>query len=64
MKPDPNTVIERLGGTCETARLFEISPAAVSDWRKKGIPKSRILFLKVVRPDALAEEQAPEPAVA
>lgn len=65
MKPDPNIVIERLGGTCAAARFFEISPAAVTDWRHKGVPKARVLHLKAVRPDVLQEqpeERKPEPA--
>lgn len=66
MNPDPNVVIERLGGTCATARLFEISPAAVADWRKKGrVPSARLHFLKTVRPDVLEDAATPaEPAAA
>jgi hypothetical protein len=49
-----NLIIDRLGGTSETARLFEIKPPSVSEWRKNGIPKARLLFLRVARPDVLA----------
>ena len=52
---DPNVVIDRLGGTSKTAELFEITPASVSGWRKKGIPKPRLQFLRLARPDVLAE---------
>lgn len=52
---DPNVVIDRLGGTTKTAELFDIAPASVSGWRKKGIPKPRLQFLQVARPDVLAE---------
>src|ERR1700739_3157409 len=44
-------IIDALGGTSETARLFNIAAASVSEWRKEGIPKSRLMYLKVVRPD-------------
>ena len=44
-------IIDALGGTSETARLFGIAAASVSEWRKEGIPKSRLMYLKVVRPD-------------
>lgn len=65
MALDPNVVIDRLGGTGATARLFEISDASVSEWRKNGIPKPRMQFLRVARPDVLVpvEPEAPERAV-
>ncbi|NIF51431.1 hypothetical protein [Burkholderia sp. Ax-1724] len=60
MTIDPNVVIDRLGGTSETARLFEIEPASVSGWRKLGIPKARLQFLRVARPDVLVLEAPSE----
>ena len=53
---DPNKIIDRLGGTSATARLCEIEPASVSEWRTKGIPKARVLYLKAIRPDAFEPE--------
>ncbi|MEX3967300.1 hypothetical protein AB4Y42_34585 [Paraburkholderia sp. EG286B] len=52
-KPDPiaELVIDGLNGTCAVAELCEISPAAVSMWRHAGIPKPRLQFLKLARPD-------------
>jgi hypothetical protein len=47
----PSEIIDRLGGTTETAKLCEIKPPSVSDWRKFGIPKAQLKFLKAVRPD-------------
>ncbi len=44
-------IIDALGGTSETARLCEVEPPSVSDWRKHGIPKPRLMFLKLARPD-------------
>lgn len=51
--PDPiaELVIDGLNGTCAVAELCEISAAAVSMWRHTGIPKSRLQFLKLARPD-------------
>ena len=48
---DPNKIIDALGGTNATARLCEVAPGSVSDWRKTGIPKARLMFLKLARPD-------------
>lgn len=47
--PD-SALIDALGGTSETAKLCEVSPQAVSQWRSDGIPPARLLFLKAVRP--------------
>ena len=48
---DPNMIIDRLGGTSETARLCEVKPPSVSEWRKTGIPKTQLKFLKLARPE-------------
>lgn len=37
-----------LGGTSEAAKVFKISPAAVSQWRRDGIPLSREMYIRVV----------------
>lgn len=44
-------IIDALGGTSETARLCEVEPPSVSDWRKYGIPHARLMFIKLARPD-------------
>ncbi|WP_185734274.1 hypothetical protein [Burkholderia stagnalis] len=46
-------IIDRLGGTGAVADLFEIEDAAVSQWRRNGIPKPRMQFISVTRPDVL-----------
>ncbi|ARL36730.1 hypothetical protein BOC49_11055 [Burkholderia pseudomallei] len=46
-------IIDRLGGTGVVADLFEIDDAAVSQWRRNGIPKPRMQFISVARPDVL-----------
>jgi hypothetical protein len=45
-----NTIIDRLGGTSETARICDVKPPSVSEWRKNGIPKAQLRFLKVAHP--------------
>jgi len=58
-----DNIIKRLGGTNEVARLCECTPQAVSQWigidpekqEQRTIPKSRVLFLKAIRPDAFEE---------
>ena len=44
--------IDKLGGTTEVARLCDIRPPSVSEWRRKGIPKPWMKFLELARPDA------------
>lgn len=41
--------IDLMGGTNKVARLCEIAPASVSEWRQ-GIPKSRLMFLRLKFP--------------
>ena len=60
-------IIAAFGGTSEVARLCECTPQAVSQWfgvdPKTGetriIPKSRFMFLKVIRPDLFNELATP-----
>jgi phage terminase Nu1 subunit (DNA packaging protein) len=51
----PSKIIEALGGTAETARLCEVEMAAVSQWKENGIPKARMMFLKLARPDVFKQ---------
>lgn len=65
MDINANTVIDSLGGTGATARLCNISPGAVSQWRHDGIPAARLMYLKLARPDVFEKvspgDTAPEP---
>lgn len=56
-KPDTDAsrLIDQLGGTSEVAALCDIKPPSVSEWRVKGIPKARLKFFKLLRPDLFAE---------
>jgi hypothetical protein len=44
-------VIKNLGGTNATARLCEIQPSSVSDWRWTGIPKPWKKYFSVIKPE-------------
>lgn len=56
-----NTIIDRLGGTSAVAKICEIEPPSVSEWRKTGIPRARLQFLRIAYPDAfLGVEQDDE----
>lgn len=53
-------IIDAIGGTGEVAKLCEVQPSAVSQWRTDGIPRARLMYLRVIRPDAFksAKEKA------
>lgn len=54
---DTNKIIDALGGTSAVARLCEIKPPSVSEWRATGsIPKARLMFLKLARPDVFGKK--------
>jgi DNA-binding transcriptional regulator YdaS (Cro superfamily) len=44
-------IIDSLGGTSAVARLCDIKPPSVSDWRKNGIPKPWRHFFAAMRPE-------------
>jgi len=46
-------IIDELGGTVAVARLCEVEPPSVSEWRRVGIPRARMMFLKLARPELL-----------
>jgi hypothetical protein len=51
----PDQIIDALGGTNAVARLCDIQPPSVSDWRRLGIPKARLMFLRLAKPHVFAE---------
>jgi hypothetical protein len=51
-------IIDALGGTSEVAKICEITMPSVSDWRKDGIPKARLMYLKAIRPDIFETDPA------
>jgi DNA-binding transcriptional regulator YdaS (Cro superfamily) len=40
-----NEIINVLGGTSKVSRLCGVTAASVSQWRKKGIPEDRMIYL-------------------
>lgn len=52
---DPNAIIDKLGGTNAVAKLCEIEPASVSEWRRNGIPKARLMYLRLAKPAEFKE---------
>lgn len=54
-------LIDALGGTSAVAKLCDVSDAAVSQWRSAatGIPRARLMFIKLARPDAFANNSIP-----
>lgn len=46
-------IIEALGDTAEVARLFGVRMPSVSDWKRNGIPRARMMYLKVAHAQAL-----------
>lgn len=51
---DPNQLIDQLGGTSKVAQLCEVTKASVSQWRTNGIPRARLMFLRLARPELFA----------
>jgi len=50
MNTTAQEIIEKLGGTTKTAQFFGVNPGAVSQWRRSGIPASRMQTLKYSHP--------------
>ncbi|VVO85841.1 hypothetical protein PS870_02050 [Pseudomonas fluorescens] len=48
---NPSEIIDALGGTFRVAELCEVRPPSVSDWRKHGIPRARMMFLRIAKPE-------------
>lgn len=52
---DANRIIDALGGTSAVADKCEVTTGAVAQWRTNGIPKARLMFLRLAYPDKFAE---------
>lgn len=50
LHPDAE-LIDRLGRRVEVARYFEVTPQAITKWRKEGLPRGRRLHLRTIHPD-------------
>lgn len=65
MRMDNNSIIDALGGTSEVAKMCEVTPGAVSQWRDDGIPRARLMYLELLRPDVFKKlPQSEEKAAA
>ena len=54
---DTNKIITALGGTSKVAKMCNVSPAAVSQWRTDGIPDARMMYLRLMHPEVFAEHE-------
>ena len=45
LKLTDSAIIDLLGGTAKVARMCKVDPAAVSNWRVRGIPGDKFMFL-------------------
>ena len=52
-----NSVIDLIGVT-ELAKICEIAPQAVSQWKLNGIPKARLQYLKLLMPEHFNPENS------
>jgi hypothetical protein len=55
---NPSEIIDALGGTFRVAELCEVRPPSVSEWRKYGIPRARMMFLRIARPEVFKDLDA------
>jgi len=45
LKLTDTAIIDLLGGTAKVARMCKVDPAAVSNWRIRGIPGDKFMLL-------------------
>jgi DNA-binding transcriptional regulator YdaS (Cro superfamily) len=45
LKLTDTAIIDLLGGTAKVAKMCKLDPAAVSNWRVRGIPADKYMFL-------------------
>lgn len=55
-------VIDAIGGTSVTADLCDVEPAAVSQWRKNGIPKAQLKYLRLAKPEVFSAIEQEDPS--
>ena len=53
MNAHATKVIEVLGGTAAVARLCDVRMPSVSDWKRDGIPRARMMFLRAAHGGSL-----------
>lgn len=55
-------IIDELGGPSAVARLCQCRQPSVTQWRHRGIPLSRHLYLHAIRPDVVPAPTPETPA--
>jgi len=53
MNAQATQIIDALGGTAAVSRMFGLSMPSVSNWKKSGIPRPRMMYLEVAHADKL-----------
>jgi len=56
LHPD-SALIDKLGGTSKAAEFFDVTPPSISEWRKTGLPKARMMYLRLARPDFFGKKR-------
>lgn len=47
LAPDyTSAIVEALGGTTHVANLLQIDKTAVSHWKRNGMPRARLMYLR------------------
>lgn len=59
---DANLIIDIIGGTTKVAEICDLTTGAVSQWRKNGIPKPWILYLRLLHPEVFDREEERTPS--
>lgn len=49
MNASATQIIKALGGTSAVSRMFGIAAPSVSKWKKEGIPRGRMMYLRLTR---------------
>ena len=54
---EDSRIIDALGGTDKVAALCALHKSAISQWRKRGIPRAWRLYLKKLRPSLFKDKR-------
>lgn len=55
-------VIDALGGTSAVAKMCKVTGGAVSQWKTKGIPESRLMYIELAFPDVFVPKKSNDPS--
>jgi hypothetical protein len=54
---DYSKIIDNFGGTGKLAEICGLEKSAISQWRKRGIPHSWVMYLKKLKPKNFSESR-------